>query len=71
MDLRGPGLPQQADDARDGRAAHDAVVHEDDPLPRTVEAMVLSFMRTASSRRAWPGWMKVRPMYLLFTKPTP
>ena len=29
----GPGLPQQADDARDGRAAHDAVVHEDDPFP--------------------------------------
>ena len=20
---------------------------------------------------AWPGWMKVRPIYLLFTKPTP
>src|SRR5699024_10261219 len=32
VDLRGPGLPQQADDARDGRAAHDAVVHEDDPF---------------------------------------
>ncbi len=40
-------------------------------LPRTASAMALSLMRTAFSRCFCVFRMKVRPMYLFFSRPVP
>ncbi len=63
VDLLRAGVAEHLDDLPHGGAAHDRVVHHDDPLSRPTESRTTLYLIFAPKSRIFcEGSMKVRPM---------